>query len=93
MTSLAITDGACLVGIVVGAACVARIKNISAAVMALSVVGIFLTTIFVVLQAPDVAHAEAVVGAIVLPLLYLVAIGKSRTSIASRFEREEEEGP
>jgi energy-converting hydrogenase B subunit D len=32
-----------------------------------------------VLGAPDVAHSEVVVGAIALPVLYLVAIGKART--------------
>jgi energy-converting hydrogenase B subunit D len=30
---------------------------------------------------PDVAHAEVVVGAIALPVLYLVAIGKCRTVV------------
>jgi len=34
-----------------------------------------------VLGAPDVAHSEVVVGAIALPVLFLVAIGKSRTVI------------
>jgi energy-converting hydrogenase B subunit D len=38
----------------------------------------------VALAAPDVAEAEAVVGAIALPVLYLVAIGKIRTDVPDR---------
>ena len=42
-------------------------------------VAVALSVLFVVLGAPDVAHSEVVVGAIALPVLYLVAIGKART--------------
>ncbi|MDQ2706256.1 MAG: DUF4040 domain-containing protein [Actinomycetota bacterium] len=60
---------------------VLRLRNLNSAVMALSVVGTLLSVLFVVLGAPDVAHSEAVVGAIALPVLYLVAIGKARTVV------------
>ena len=49
--------------------------------MALSAMGTVLSLLFVVLGAPDVAHSEVVVGAIALPVLYLVAIGKTRTDV------------
>jgi len=42
-----------------------------------------------VLGAPDVAHSEVVVGAIALPVLYLVAIGKARTDITDSPELDE----
>ena len=58
---------------------VARLRNLNGAVMALSGVGTMLSVLFVALGAPDVAHSEVVVGAIALPVLYLVAIGKART--------------
>jgi uncharacterized MnhB-related membrane protein len=58
------------------------VRNLNGAVMALSALGTVLTLLFVILGAPDVAHSEAVVGAIALPVLYLVAIGKSRTDVA-----------
>jgi energy-converting hydrogenase B subunit D len=61
------------------AAVVVRLRNLNGAVMALSGVGTALSVLFVVLGAPDVAHSEVVVGAIALPVLYLVAIGKART--------------
>jgi energy-converting hydrogenase B subunit D len=60
---------------------VVRLRNLNGAVMALSGVGTMLSVLFVVLGAPDVAHSEVVVGAIALPVLYLVAIGKARTVI------------
>lgn len=60
---------------------VVRLRNLNGAVMALSAVGTALSVLFVVLGAPDVAHSEVVVGAIALPVLYLVAIGKARTVI------------
>jgi len=61
---------------------VVRLRNLNGAVMALSGVGTVLSVLFVVLGAPDVAHSEVVVGAIALPVLYLVAIGKARTVTA-----------
>ena len=71
-----------LLGLTVAAAVlVVRLRNLNGAVMALSAVGTALSVIFVVLGAPDVAHSEVVVGAIALPVLYLVAIGKARTVI------------
>ena len=44
--------------------------------MALSALGTVMSVLFVVLGAPDDAHSEVVVGAIALPVLYLIAIGK-----------------
>lgn len=61
---------------------VPRLRNLNGAVMALSAMGTVLSVLFVVLGAPDVAHSEVVVGAIALPVLYLVAIGKARTVLA-----------
>ncbi|MDQ6649493.1 MAG: DUF4040 domain-containing protein, partial [Actinomycetota bacterium] len=50
-------------------------------VMALSALGTLLSVLFVVLGAPDDAHSEVVVGAIALPILYLVTIGKTRSDV------------
>jgi uncharacterized MnhB-related membrane protein len=40
----------------------------------------------VVLNAPDVAHAEVVVGSIATPVLYLIAISKIRTDVHQQGE-------
>jgi multicomponent Na+:H+ antiporter subunit B len=61
---------------------VIRLRNLNACVMALSALGLLLTVVFVVLGAPDVAHAEVVVGGVALPTLFLIAIGKARTEVA-----------
>lgn len=74
-------DYACLVAILVCAVAVVRIPNLNGAVMALSGVGTMLSLLFVVLGAPDDAHSEVVVGAIALPTLYLIAIGKIRAEV------------
>ena len=49
-----------------------------------------LSLLFVVLGCPDDAHSEVVVGAIALPTLYLIAIGKVRTDVADQGELGED---
>lgn len=70
---------------------VLRLRNFNGAVIALSSVGTLLSVLFVVLGAPDVAHSEVVVGAIALPVLYLIAIGKTRTVVAESSELGEQD--
>jgi uncharacterized MnhB-related membrane protein len=74
-------DYLCLALILAAAVMVVRTRNLNGAVMALSAVGTVLSLLFVVLGAPDDAHSEVVVGAIALPTLYLIAIGKVRTDV------------
>ena len=69
-----------------------RTGNLNGAVMALSALGTVLSLLFVVLGAPDDAHSEVVVGAIALPVLYLIAIGKTRTDVPDRGDLGEHEG-
>jgi uncharacterized MnhB-related membrane protein len=84
-------DYACLAAIVVAALLVVRLPNLNAAVLALSALGTVLSLVFVVLGAPDVAHSEVVVGAIALPVLYLIAIGKARTDVPDAGDLGEED--
>jgi energy-converting hydrogenase B subunit D len=79
MTGFWILDYLLVALTLASAVLVVRLRNLNGAVMALSGVGTALSVLFVVLGAPDVAHSEVVVGAIALPVLYLVAIGKART--------------
>jgi uncharacterized MnhB-related membrane protein len=74
-------DYACLAVILAAAVTVVRTENLNGAVMALSAAGTVLSLLFVVLGAPDDAHAEVVVGTIALPTLYLLAIGKVRAAV------------
>ncbi len=81
-----ILDYLILALVLAAAALVVKLRNLNGAVMALSAVGTMLSVLFVVLGAPDVAHSEIVVGAIALPALYLVSIGKTRADVAEQQE-------
>jgi uncharacterized MnhB-related membrane protein len=92
MTLFWILDYLCLAALLASAVLVVTLRNLNGAVMALSGVGTVLALLFVVLGAPDVAQSEVVVGAIALPVLYLIAIGKIRTDVRDKDELGEEEG-
>jgi uncharacterized MnhB-related membrane protein len=91
MSGFWLLDYLCLVGILATAILVVALRNLNGAVMALSALGTSMTLLFVVLGAPDVAHSEVVVGAIALPVLYLIAIGKTRADVPDRGELGERE--
>lgn len=52
-------------------------KDMLASVVALAVAGLGATLYFLALQAPDVAMAEAAVGAGIVPLIIVVALSKT----------------
>jgi uncharacterized MnhB-related membrane protein len=83
-------DYLCLFVIISCAVLVYKLHNLNGAVMALSAMGTVLALLFVVLAAPDDAQSEIVVGAIALPVLYLIAIGKVRADVRDRGEFGEE---
>lgn len=90
MTGFWILDYLCLAAMLAAALIVVRVRNLNGAVMALSALGAVLALAFDVLSAPDLANAEIIVGAIALPVLYLIAIGKIRADVRDRGELGEE---
>jgi uncharacterized MnhB-related membrane protein len=86
VTGVWILDYLCVAGILVAGVLVVRMRNLTAAVIALSALTTFMALLFLVLGAPDDAHSEVVVGTIALPVLYFVAIGKARTAVEDRGE-------
>jgi energy-converting hydrogenase B subunit D len=60
-----------------GASVVATRDPLRQAIMA-SFFGILLAILFFVLQAPDVALSEVVIGAVALPLMILLSLAKIR---------------
>jgi uncharacterized MnhB-related membrane protein len=92
MTTFWALDFACLALVLASAVLVVMLRNLNGAVMALSALGTVLAVLFVVLGAPDVAHSQVIVGAIALPVLYLIAIGKIRTDVPDRGELGEPGG-
>ncbi len=93
MTAFWVLDILCLVMVLGAALLVVTLENQNASVMALSAMGTVLALLFVVLDAPDVAHSQVVVGAIALPVLYLLAIGKTRLVAEDASELGEEGEP
>jgi energy-converting hydrogenase B subunit D len=89
VTSFWILDYLIVAVVLASAVLVVRLRNLNGAVMALSAVGTMLSVLFIVLGAPDVAHSEVVVGAIALPVLFLVAIGKTRAAVPHEPDLEE----
>jgi uncharacterized MnhB-related membrane protein len=62
-----------LLVVAVGGTAVVLVREPSRQVIALSFQGLALSVLFVVLQAPEVALSQLAVGAVLVPLLYLVA--------------------
>ena len=89
MTAFWALDYLIVATVLASAVLVVKLRNLSGSAMALSAAGTMLSVLFVVLGAPDVAHSEVVVGAIALPVLYLVAIGKARTDVTDQPELDE----
>ncbi len=67
-----------LVLIVAGAALAVWLKDLLAAVIALAASSLLLSLEFYLLQAPDVAIAEAGIGAALTTAIYILAIRKTR---------------
>ena len=67
-----------LVLVVVGAALAVWLRDLLAAVIALAASSLLLSLEFYLLQAPDVAIAEAGIGAALTTAIYVIAIRKTR---------------
>lgn len=67
-----------LVLVAVGATAVVLIRAHVRQVLALSVYGVLLGVLFLVFQAPDVTLSELAVGAVVLPIVFLLTLAKIR---------------
>ena len=67
-----------IVGILVTACIAIFSKKILTSVIALGVTGCFVALEFLVLQAPDVAIAEAAVGAVLTTVIFIITIKKTK---------------
>ena len=66
-----------IIGILVTAVCAVAFENILSSVIALGVTGAFMALEFILLQAPDVAIAEAAVGAVLSTAIFVIAVKKT----------------
>lgn len=67
-----------IVGILVTACIAIFAKKLLTAVIALGVTGCFVAMEFLVLQAPDVAIAEAAVGAVLTTVIFIITLKKTK---------------
>jgi len=61
-----------------GATAVVLTRNPTRQVIFLSIYGVLLAILFMAFQAPDVTLSELTVGAVILPLMLLLALAKVR---------------
>lgn len=76
MGSFDILNTLVIVGIVISGVLVYKLEDTIHSVIALAVLGSFLALEFILLKAPDVAIAEAAVGAILTPVIFIVTLNK-----------------
>lgn len=76
MNSFTLLNTLIIVGLVVSALCVFFLDDLLQCIIAMSVVGGFLALEFLLLKAPDVALAEAAVGAILTPVIFIITLNK-----------------
>ncbi|HHD15855.1 MAG TPA: DUF4040 domain-containing protein [Euryarchaeota archaeon] len=67
-----------LIGIVASALMVVKFKDLISATIALAACSLLVSLEFLILQAPDVAIAEAAVGAVLTTAIFIFAIKGSR---------------
>jgi energy-converting hydrogenase B subunit D len=67
-----------MVLVAAGATAVVLSRDQTRQVVLLSIYGVLLALLFLVFQAPDVTLSELTVGAVILPLLILLTLAKTR---------------
>ncbi len=75
--------------VAVSAFAVVRTQDVTCQVLALGFYGVLMALVFFVFQAPDVALSQITVGALVLPLMVMLAISRMKYRAASKRGSEE----
>lgn len=76
MNSFNILNTLIIVGLIISAFCVFFLDDMLQCIIAMAVLGGFLALEFLLLKAPDVALAEAAVGAILTPVIFIITLNK-----------------
>ena len=87
MNSFAILNTIIILGMIIAAASLLFIEELLPSIIAMSIMGSFLALEFLLLTAPDVALAEAAVGAILTPIIFIVTLKK----VKDKKDNKEEE--
>ena len=87
MNSFDILNTIIILGMIIAAASLLFIEELLPSIIAMSIMGSFLALEFLLLKAPDVALAEAAVGAILTPIIFIVTLKK----VKDKKDNKEEE--
>ena len=79
MSSFDVLNTLIIVGLIASAICVFFLDDILQCIIAMAVLVGFLALEFLLLKAPDVAIAEAAVGAILTPVIFIITLNKVKT--------------
>lgn len=77
MTPVFLLNTFVVICIVITAVCAVMFENTLSSVLALGSCGAFVALEFILLQAPDVAIAEAAVGAVLSTTIFVIAVKKT----------------
>jgi energy-converting hydrogenase B subunit D len=89
MTML-VMQAAIMVFVAVGGTAVVLTRDAKCQVIGLSFYGFLLTLMFFLYQAPDVALSQITIGAVALPLMFMLALARVRRDL-EQLKREDEE--
>ncbi|MDO5111354.1 MAG: DUF4040 domain-containing protein [Clostridia bacterium] len=67
-----------IIGIVVSAVLAVQFEKSLSSIIALGTTGAFMALEFILLQAPDVAIAEAAVGAVLTTVIFVITLRKTK---------------
>jgi uncharacterized MnhB-related membrane protein len=67
-----------IIGMIIAGICTVVIDDLLPCIISMAVVGTFVALEFLLLRAPDVAIAEGVVGAILTPVIFIIALSKAK---------------
>ncbi|SEF77202.1 Uncharacterized MnhB-related membrane protein [Caloramator fervidus] len=76
MNSIVILNTLVIIGILISAFLTVKFDNLLSSIIALSITGSFVALEFMLLHAPDVAIAEAAVGAVLSPVIFIITLKK-----------------
>lgn len=78
MTSFEVLNAIVIIGMIIAGFFTVILEDTMASIISLVAVGTFVALEFLLLRAPDVALAEGVVGVILTPVIFLIALSKSK---------------
>ena len=89
MNNISILNTIVMIGIIVAGFLTVIIDDILPCVITMSVLGTFIAIEFLLLRAPDVAIAEGAVGAVLTPVIFIIALMKVKDKVKPDNEKEE----